>query len=123
MAVAPIARLHPEGERMDYYSIGCAPAYERCAQLGDDGYPSRAWRECRALIGQLVRLHGEPPSGARLAIKSCLHDFGTYYYEVVCYFDPRDPEAERYASTCEDGLPEYWDDMACQEIKQAEEER
>jgi len=46
-----------------------------------------------------------------------------YVAEVICYFDPHDPEAERYASTCEDGLPEYWDDMARQEIKQAEEER
>ena len=106
---------------MDYCSIGCAPAYERCAQLGNDGYPIRARRECRALIGQLVRLHGEPPAGVRLAIKSCLHDFGTYY-EVVCYFDPHDPEAESYAFACEDGLPEYWDEVARQQVEQGEKE-
>lgn len=100
---------------MDYASIGCAPVNESCAQLGTDGYTERAWRECRALIGQLVRTHGEAPPGARLAIKSCPHDFGTYY-EVVCHFDPHDPEAAAYATTCEDGLPKYWDDEARKDL-------
>lgn len=86
----------------------------RCPRLAGFGCPLR--------IGQLVRLHGEPPTGACLAIRSCLHDFGTYY-EVVCYFDPHNPEAERYAFACEDGLPEYWDYSARQQIEQGEEER
>ena len=100
---------------MDYTSIGSAPAYESCTQLGTDGYTERARRECRALIRQLIRMHGEPPPGARLAIKSCPHDFGTYY-EVVCFFDPGDPEALEYAYRCEDGLPEYWDEAASEEL-------
>ncbi len=100
---------------MDHTWIGSAPAYESCAQLGSDGYTERAWRECRALIRQLIRMHGEPPVGARLGIKSCPHDFGTYY-EVVCYFDPEDSEATGYAYRCEDGLPEYWDEVARGEL-------
>jgi len=104
-----------EDAAMDYTSIGCAPAYESCAQLGTDGYTERAWRECRALIRQLIRMHGEPPPGARLKLKSCPHDFGTYY-EVVCSFDPGDPEALEYAYRCEDGLPEYWDEAASEEL-------
>lgn len=53
MLVAPIVQLHPEGEYMDYCSIGCAPAYERCAQIKNDGYGNQAWRECRALIASV----------------------------------------------------------------------
>jgi hypothetical protein len=100
---------------MDHVYIGSSPAYESCAQLDTEGYPERARKECRVLIGQLVRLFAEPPPGARLAIKSCPHDFGTYY-EVICSFDPGDPEAVEYASRCEDGLPEYWDAVSRAEL-------
>ena len=68
---------------MDHVYIGSSPAHESCAQLGTEGYPERARRECRALIGQLMRMFGEPAPGARLSIKGCPHDFGTYY-EVIC---------------------------------------
>jgi hypothetical protein len=85
-----------EDTAMNHTWIGSAPAYESFAQLGTGGYTERAWRENRALIRQLIRMHGEPPPGARAATKSCPHDLGTYY-EVVCYFDPEDSEAAEYA--------------------------
>ena len=100
---------------MDYTSIGCSPVHESCAQLNTDDYTERARRECRALIRQLIRMYGEPPPGARLAIKSCPHDLGTYY-EVVCYFDPADADALDYAYRCEDGLPEHWDEAASEQL-------
>ena len=65
-------------------------------------------------------MQGEPPPGARLKVKSCPHDFGTYY-EVVCYFDPEDSGAAQYAYRCEDGLPEYWDEVARGELAEHSE--
>lgn len=100
---------------MDYTVIGSSPVNEPCAQVGCDDYPQRARRECRALIGQLIRIFGEPPPGAQLGIKSFPHDFGTYC-EVVCLFDPSDLDAMDYAYRCEDGLPDRWDEEARTEL-------
>jgi hypothetical protein len=49
------------------------------------------------------------PTGARLAVKSFLHDFGDYL-EVVCYFDENLPDSVEYALHCEANLPATWDD-------------
>ena len=70
----------------DCLDLGSSPSHEDCAQVGSEGYAQRAPRECRAYIGQLRRLFGEEPDGARLSIKSNPHDFGTYF-SAVCYFD------------------------------------
>jgi hypothetical protein len=98
----------------DYVSIASSPANEPCAQVGADDYYPRAQIECRALIGQLRRMHGEEPVGAKLGIKANSHEFGTYH-DVVCYYDINNDEAANYAFNCED-LPEQWDDEAKAEI-------
>ena len=91
--------------------IGSAPAGEQCAQLGTDGYAERAWRECRALIGQLRRVFGPEPPGVRLYVRHNPHDFGTYL-SVNAEFDPEDEVGIAYAFRLERELPESWDDEA-----------
>lgn len=102
----------------DELTIGSSPTDEACAQVGRDGYYEQARAECRAYIGQLRRMFGAEPDGARLKVKGCPHDFGTYY-EVVCQFDPQIQAAVEYAYGCENTSPAEWDDAARAELTAA----
>lgn len=99
----------------DSISISCTPAAEDCEQLGPNYDPVRARKECQAFIGQLRRMFGEEPAGARLKIVSNPHDFGSYL-EVECVYNDENEEAMEYAFRCESEMPEYWDDQAKQEL-------
>lgn len=101
----------------DFIEIGCSPHEEDCAQVGSDNYMLRSKKECRALINQLIRVHGEPPGSASLRIKSQPHDFGSYL-EVYCYFDDSDDEAMNYAYDLEAGVPDKWDQEALDELQE-----
>ena len=68
-----------------------------------------AHEEGRRFIALLCKKFRPEPEGARLAVKSFLHDFGDYL-EVVCYFDENLPDSVTYAMHCEDNLPATWDD-------------
>lgn len=96
---------------------GTTPPLEDCAQVGSRNYDYhiRARAEARALMGLLRRTVGQEPAGARLAVKSHPHDFGTYL-TVVVYYDPNDPVAAAFAQSCDEQLPEEWDDVARQEL-------
>ena len=63
--------------------------------------------ECKRYIALIRQVLGDEPSGARLAIQSSPHDFGTYL-EVVCYFDDSDEAAANYAYHCEEAAPLHW---------------
>jgi hypothetical protein len=102
----------------DCIDIGSAPPMEDCAPLGRPDYEKRARRECRAYLALLRRTLGDEPFGARLALKYCPHDFGTYL-TVACYFDDSEAAAVDYAFSCEGKGPECWDDQARQELQQA----
>ncbi len=99
----------------DFINIGPAPCDEKCAQVGEDTFPEQSRKECRAFMGQLKRVFGEPPEGAELRIKSFEHDFGTYR-EVVCYFDDAYPESREYAFKLEGEAPSKWDEQARAEL-------
>ena len=88
---------------------------EDCAQVGTDNYNKRARRECRAYLELLRRALGPEPPGARLSVKSNLHDFGSYL-SVVCYFNPNDEAAMNYALRCESDGPKEWDAAARREL-------
>ena len=96
----------------DFMTLGTAPIDEPCAQLGQDDYYDKVKAECRRFIQLLRQTFGDEPPGARFALKSFEHDFGTYY-EVVCLFDTNDEEAAHYAFRCEDELPTTWEMSAC----------
>ncbi len=93
---------------MDFIELGSSPAEEDCVQVGNPDYHRLAKAECRRYL-ELIRKHcGEEPPGARLAIKSFPHDFGSYY-EVICYYDSYSEEAMEYAFNLESDAPAYWD--------------
>jgi hypothetical protein len=93
----------------DYVDIGPAPCEEECQQVGMPSYNHLFARlECEAFINQIRRTLGTEPDGARLAIKSFPHDFGSYM-DVVCYYDTDNDESVTYAFMCESDCPMKWD--------------
>jgi hypothetical protein len=100
----------------EWLDIGCSPWGETCAQVGTADYYPRARCECRAYIGQLRRLFGNEPDGARLIVKSNPHDFGDYL-SVACQFDPANEATVVYAYRCEREGPEEWDALAKHELR------
>jgi hypothetical protein len=99
----------------DYLTIGPSPAEENCASVGADNYGQQSQRECRAFVNQLVRQFGEPPYGARIAVKSFPHDFGSYR-EVCVIYDDVFEEAIDFAFKIEKESPAQWDDEAKKEL-------
>lgn len=99
----------------DYLYIAESPVDEKCAQVGQPGYFERGRVECRCFIGQLRRMFGNEPTGARLSIKTEQHDFGSYS-TVVCHYDDTFPESVEYAFKCEGELPEKWDLEALRQL-------
>ncbi len=100
----------------EYVELGCAPAMEDCAQVGDSNYSERARQECRAFIAQIRRENPDLPEGVSLRMKSNNHDFGCYY-EVVASFMSDDEEAVQAAWGLESKTPTRWDEEALDELK------
>lgn len=103
----------------DYINIGCSPAEEDCAQVGQHDYHEQARKQCIAFRNQLRRQFGPEPEGARLVIKSFPHDFGSYM-EVVCEYEETFEEEESpsvdYAFKLESDMPLEWDMEARKEL-------
>jgi hypothetical protein len=97
----------------DFMYLGSAPYGEDCASVGQDDYHKRARAECRAYIGQLKRMFGDPPDGCSLVIRSNPHDFGSYL-SVDAVFS--DEAGAAYALKCENDQPELWDADARAEL-------
>lgn len=93
-------------------SLGCSPAEESCAQVGEEDYDSRARQECERYIELIRRKMGPEPEGARLAKKLCPHDFGNGYWDVLCYYEEGNERAAAYAFACEANSPATWSDDA-----------
>jgi hypothetical protein len=93
---------------MDYMTLGPTPSEESCAQVGTDDYEEKSRKECKRYRDLILRVCGEPPPGASLAIRSFPHDFGSYR-EVVVNYDPMDEDAASYALHCEGNSPTSWD--------------
>jgi hypothetical protein len=103
--------------RLNYLSLGSAPANEQCAAGGiDPDYYHRAHRECGVLIRQLLRLHGPPPDDhTAFTVKTCSHDFGDYL-EVGVIFDSENEASATYAYRAEEKFPEIWGAAARSEL-------
>src|SRR5215831_3928094 len=76
----------------NYLVLAPAPTEEDCVCVGEEDYLPRARAECRRFIALLHTKFGPEREGARLAVKSFLHDFGNYL-EVVCSFGETLPES------------------------------
>jgi hypothetical protein len=102
----------------DYLVIGSVPASEPCEQLGENYDSQRATIELRAFRNQIERTK-TIPEGAYLSFKTFPHDFGSYKELVANYDDSIDDEEfyeELYAL---EEIPEYWDEEAKKELKEA----
>lgn len=97
----------------DCLYLGPVPSEEDCEQVGKYYQPNMARAECTAYVNQLRRQFGEEPEGARIAIKSEAHDFGSYLEVVVYYTDEQSAE---YAFNVENNSPSYWDAEAIEEL-------
>ena len=109
----------------DYLSIASAPYDEPCVQVNSQGdYHEDMKAECRRFMELIRKKLGPEPPGARLAVKSNPHDFGTYY-DVVCYYEDGDEEAANYAYRCEGDTPRTWDDdhLSLEEEARAQERK
>lgn len=113
-------------DTLEFFSLACTPHGESCTQAGE-GMTSDMILECKALVNQLIRVHGTPPEHAEFFLIKNEHDFGTYY-EVGIFFTMTDPDgadrdddtpSEIYARLCESGIPEKWDAEAIEELKEA----
>ena len=108
----------------DFLNIGSSPIDEKCVQVGELDYASRAQQECARFIGLVRRTCGPEPEGAALQTKAFPHDLGTYY-EVVCFFDPEIQASVDYAYRCAGETPRVWEDdrvtpmQACLEVRSA----
>lgn len=101
------------------YGFGTTTPYEeRCAQLGSPHYITRAHHEVQAFAGQLIRLHGNPPDGARLKPIYCEHDFGTYL-DLALVFNDANEEHTEWMLKIENGFPSNWDQAAITELQEA----
>ena len=96
----------------DYIDIGCTPANEPCQGVGTPDYdPEKERQESTRFLNLIRKTLGDEPPGARLAIMSNPHDFGTYL-SVVCYYQDDNEAATNYAFRCEDEAPTEWDTPA-----------
>ena len=101
----------------DRYELGTTvPHEEHCSQVGAPNFSITSRMEARALISQLLRIHGPEPQGAVLKIISCPHDFGTYY-DVAVEYDDASEEAEAYMLKIDGGVPDNWDEQARKELE------
>ena len=99
-----------------YLDISATPSEESCVQVGAKDYAYWAKLECMVLIGQIRRVLGPEPEGAKLITKANPHDFGTYY-EVVVTYDDSDPLGTAYAFDCEAGrMGTVWDTEAKRQL-------
>lgn len=118
-------------DRREFFSLAPTPHDEECTPAGTDTLDNI--KECRALINQLIRVHGEPPDGAEFILIRNDHEFGTYY-EAGIFFkilteeemeeaDQDETPSQQYAQKCEMGIPDKWDAEAIEELKAAEHTR
>jgi hypothetical protein len=86
------------------FSIGSTPSDEPCAQTGITAkWVYLQQLECTVYRAALIARFGMPPEGARLAIKSHNHDFGSYA-QVKIVFDRDDADSVAWFERVEGGL-------------------
>ncbi len=90
-----------------FVALGSVPWKETPAKYGDPDYRSNARRLSTAYIQAIRNYLGNEPDGAELETRVFDGDKGMYY-EVVCYYDPKQPESHDFAIRCEKQAPQTW---------------
>ena len=91
--------------------VGSSPIGEHCVQVErDSNYLPAMMAECRRYKALLEKLF-PCCAGARFAVQTFEHDFGTYA-EVVVHYDDDNKVAEEFALKVIDNQPETWEGEA-----------
>jgi hypothetical protein len=92
----------------DYLYLGTTPSDEQCPQVGkDDG--SLIAEICNIYRKQLQTLATELNFEVAIVVRSCNHDFGTYY-EVAAKYDSNNERHMNEAFELDGKVPQYWND-------------
>lgn len=107
---------------IEFIPLAPTPHDEECTPAGQDVQDNI--RECRALIEQLIRMHGDPPEGAEFVLIRNDHELGTYYEAGIFYKESdidsdEDSKSEEYAMTLESGIPDNWDELAIKQLTES----
>lgn len=99
----------------DYVTLDSVPIEEECTQVGDA--ENEKWNiiECKAYIGQLIRLNPEMAAKCKIDIMKNYHEAGIYYDIAIIYHDDSE-ESEEAALWFEENAPDHWDEIALQEL-------
>lgn len=106
-------------EQLDFCSLASTPNSEECTPAGRPAILQII--ECNAYIHQLIRIHGEPPTGAEFFIVRNLHELGEYYEAGIFYVPPdgqQESDSMEYMRKVEMG-PAYWDEEAKKELRRS----
>lgn len=130
-------RRAANSRRYEFFSLAPTPHDEKCTPCGYDHVDDGEY-ECAVLIDQLRRIHGEPPEGTEFFICENDHETGIYHEAAIKYLiadDSREYEemsesqkceyemackALEYAQKMEMEIPDKWDDIALQQLRDAE---
>jgi len=103
---------------LETLELGTTTPYdEPCAQLGSEGYYTKAQQEIRAFVGQLIRLTGRPPANANFKMIQCPHDFGTYL-DLALVYNEDDEEHVEWMLKVESNIPDKWDRIAIGDLEE-----
>jgi hypothetical protein len=98
----------------DWIDLGPSPPLEDDADYND---LTRARKRSAVYVELVRRRCGPEPPGAELIGETL--DFGTASSAtVLCYFHSEFPESETYARRCVTAGPQYWDNLALEQLVQ-----
>jgi hypothetical protein len=102
---------------MEEFNLGTTvPHEEECIQLGQPNYSAFSKIEANTLMKQIIRELGNPPSGCRMKLVGCEHDFGVYY-DIALVYDEDDEEHVEWFLKVEGKLPMNWDYESKESLK------
>ena len=101
----------------DLYELESTPCEEKCVQVTKEGGYEEAMRaECRRYADMLSDRFQGLPEGTYFRVKSCSHDFGTYYEVTFSYDDDIETHVKAMVFV-DNNLPKTWNDTAVLEFK------
>jgi hypothetical protein len=118
-------------DQIEFFALACTPHDEECTQAGMDKVNNDQQRiECSALINQLIRISPPPPGAEFFIIENTGHEFGIYYEAGIFFVPSPEPQTEQetdqqqsdsenYAMIIEGNIPDKWDAVALQELRDA----
>jgi hypothetical protein len=92
---------------LNYIPLGSTPNCEFSTTISDPNYYLKTKAQCFRLINLIRYINGIEPKGALLHTKIFKQN-NYFFLEVVCYYDPNKNETKKYALSCKQNFPDYW---------------